>query len=41
MHIVDGELREAVASRNGASAFRVEAVDGETREMPLPARLLA
>jgi dipeptidase E len=41
VHIVDGELREAVASRNGASAFRVEAVDGETREMPLPARLLA
>jgi peptidase E len=41
VHLVDGALREAVASREGARAFRVEAADGEMREMPLPTRLLA
>ena len=40
VHIVDGELREAVASREGARAFRVDAVDGRTQETPLPTRLL-
>ncbi len=41
VHLVDGELREAVASRPGARAFRVDAVDGATRETPLDVRLLA
>jgi peptidase E len=41
VHLVDGELREAVASRPGSRAFRVEAVDGRTRETPLDVRLLA
>jgi dipeptidase E len=40
VHLVEGELREAVASREGARAFRVEAVDGQTRETPLATRLL-
>jgi dipeptidase E len=40
VHLVDGELREAVASRAGARAFRVDAVDGEMRETALPVRLL-
>jgi peptidase E len=41
VHLVDGELREAVGSRPGARAFRVDAVDGATRETPLDVRLLA
>jgi len=41
VHLVDGELREAVTSRAGARAFRVDAVDGATRETPLNVRLLA
>ncbi len=41
VHLVDGQLREAVASRPGARAFRVDAVDGATRETPLDVRLLA
>jgi dipeptidase E len=40
LHLVDGELREAVASRPEARAFRVAAVDGATRETPLDMRLL-
>jgi peptidase E len=40
VHIVDGELHEAVASRADARALRVEAVDGQTRETPLDVRLL-
>jgi peptidase E len=41
VHVVEGELAEAVASRPGARAFRVEAVDGRVRETPLETRLLA
>lgn len=41
VHLVDGELREAIASRQGARAFRVDAVDGATRETPLDVRLLS
>ncbi len=41
VHIVDGDLREAVASRPGARAFRVEPEDGRTREEPLTVRALA
>ena len=41
LHLVDGELREAVVSRPGARAFRVDAVDGATRETPVDVRLLA
>jgi peptidase E len=40
VHIVDGEFREAVASREGAGVFRVCAERGQTRETPLPMRLL-
>ena len=40
VHLVEGELREAVASRPGVRAFRVEAVDGRVRETPLETRLL-
>jgi dipeptidase E len=40
VHLVDGRLREAVASRPDARAFRVDAVDGVTRETPLEVRLL-
>jgi hypothetical protein len=40
VHLVEGELREAVASKRGARAFRVEAIDGTTRETPLDVRLL-
>ena len=36
LHFVGGELARAVASRDGARAFRVEAVDGVAREVPLP-----
>ena len=41
VHLVDGELREAVTSRPGARAFRVEPEDGRTREEPLSVRPLA
>jgi hypothetical protein len=40
LHLVEGQLREAVASKRGARAFRVEAIDGTTRETPLDVRLL-
>jgi dipeptidase E len=40
LHFRDGALVEAVASRPGASAYRVEAVDGRAVETPLPTRLL-
>jgi peptidase E len=40
VHLVDGELREAVASRVGARSFHVDAVNGHTRETPLDVRLL-
>jgi peptidase E len=40
VHLVEGELREAVASRPGARAFRVEAVDGRVQETPLETCLL-
>jgi dipeptidase E len=36
LHFVGGELARAVASRDGARAFRVEAVDGIARETALP-----
>jgi peptidase E len=38
VHLVDGALREAVVSRPGARAFRVEPDDGRTREEPLAVR---
>jgi peptidase E len=41
VHLVDGELREAVASRPAARAFRVEPDGGRTREEPLTVRALA
>jgi peptidase E len=39
-HVVGTEVREAVASRAGAGAFRVLPVDGAAVEEPLPIRLL-
>jgi dipeptidase E len=36
LHFVGGELARVVASRDGARAFRVEAVDGIARETALP-----
>jgi dipeptidase E len=42
LHIVDGRLREAVASRAGATAYRIEPDGaGGVRETALPTRLLA
>jgi dipeptidase E len=41
VHMIDGELREAVGSRPGARAFRVEPRDGETHEEQLGARMVA
>jgi dipeptidase E len=42
LHLVDGKLREAVASRPGATAYRIEPDGaGGTRETALPTRLLA
>jgi dipeptidase E len=41
VHLIDGEVREAVASRAGARALRVDAVDGAAREALLDVRLLA
>jgi dipeptidase E len=40
LHFSGTELAEAVASRDGARAFRVERRDGEAVETPLPVRLL-
>lgn len=41
LHLVDGEVREAIASRPGAKAFRVERDGGGgAREEPLAVRLL-
>jgi len=40
VHLVDGELHEAVTSRDGASAFRVRRVDGGAIEEELPTRVL-
>ena len=36
LHFVGGELARVVASRDGAQAYRVEAVDGVARETALP-----
>ena len=41
LHFVGEELREVVACAEGTGAYRVELVDGEVRETPLEARLLA
>ena len=41
VHMIDGELREAVRSRPDARAIRVEPGDGETFEEPLGARVVA
>lgn len=41
LHFVGTELREVVASRPGATAYRVETVGGRVVETPLPARNLA
>jgi peptidase E len=40
LYFRDAALDEAVASRPGAGAYRVEAVDGRVVETPLPVRLL-
>jgi dipeptidase E len=40
LHFVGTELAEAVATRAGQGAFRVELVDGEVRETPIEARPL-
>lgn len=40
LHFHGTELREAVASRPEARAYRVEAFDAEVRETPLPTRFL-
>jgi dipeptidase E len=40
LHFSGTELAEAVASRDGARAFRVERRDSEAVETPLPVRLL-
>jgi peptidase E len=40
IHFVGTELAEVVASGPDARVYRVEVVDGEVRETPLPARLL-
>ena len=40
VHLVDGALREALRSRPGARAFRVEPVDGATDEAPLDIRMV-
>jgi peptidase E len=41
VHLVNGELAEAMRSRPGARVFRVTPGDGGTREEPLEARTLA
>ena len=40
LHVVDGELREAVGSRPGPRAFRVERAGDIVAEIPLPTRSL-
>jgi dipeptidase E len=40
VHFVGTEPAEVVTEREGATAYRVELVDGEVRETPLEARLL-
>ena len=40
VHLVDGAFEEAVASRAGASAYRVDRADGGVEETRLPTRLL-
>lgn len=40
LRFVDGELREVVACEEGSGAYRVELVEGEVVETPLPARVL-
>ena len=39
--VFEGEvLREVVASRPGAAAYRIDLVDGQVREVIVPARFL-
>ena len=40
LHFVNGDLREVVACDEGSGAYRVDLVDGDLREEPLPARVL-
>jgi dipeptidase E len=40
LHFVNGELREAVACEEGSGAYRLELIDGEVAEAPIPARVL-
>lgn len=40
LHYLGTELHEALTDRPGAGCYRVEAVDGEAVETPLPTRLL-
>jgi peptidase E len=40
LHVVDGEVREAVASLRGAAAYRVTRDGGAALEEPLPVRTL-
>ena len=40
LHFVERELREAVSARPNGRAFRVEACNGQTVEIPLPVRYL-
>jgi len=40
VHFVDGQPLEVVSARAGATAYRVERVDGVVRETPLTPRLL-
>lgn len=39
LHFVNGELREAVACDEGSGAYRLEVVDGDVVETPIPARV--
>jgi peptidase E len=40
IHFIGTEAREVVTARSGATAYRVELLDGVVRETPLEARLL-
>ena len=40
LHFVNGELREAVACEDGPGAYRLELVEGEVVETPIPARVV-
>jgi dipeptidase E len=40
LHFVDGELKEVVACDEGSNAYRLEVVDGEVVETPIPSRPL-